>query len=77
MKKQKSIDSLLDSLENQKGALMRKNQRKSVHHWCGLNITGGAGYGRTGSQMDEAPLPEDWSDLPDPGDDQIASSFGG
>lgn len=45
MKKQKNIDGLLTSLENQKGALMGKNQGKSIQYWCGLSVVGGDAAG--------------------------------
>lgn len=65
MKKQKNIDSLLASLENQEGALMGKGQGKSIQYWCGLNVTGGD-FGSmpisTGSQLTDTPDNNDSSD---------------
>ncbi|GAA0728064.1 hypothetical protein GCM10009430_36820 [Aquimarina litoralis] len=41
MKKQKSMDSLLSSLKDQKDAVVLDQEGKSVQYWCGIGANAG------------------------------------
>ncbi|WP_167571762.1 hypothetical protein [Aquimarina algiphila] len=45
MKKQKSMDSLLSSLENQKEAVVLNEEGKSIQYWCGVGAYAGDEFG--------------------------------
>ncbi|MGY3791546.1 hypothetical protein [Aquimarina sp. 433] len=73
MKQKKSIDTLLEELRDQKGAVMTGNHGKSIQYWCGLSVVGGdelqsspPNGPSTGSQMTDTPDLKDKSDCQDP-----------
>ncbi|GAA0728086.1 hypothetical protein GCM10009430_36860 [Aquimarina litoralis] len=52
MKKQKSMDSLLSSLKDQKDAVVLDQEGKSVQYWCGIGANAGD-FGNSGNPPNE------------------------